>query len=99
MSNTSFSLPGSRRPRAASSGVKLVSCIDEFAPLMKMLPLKSLPPSRGTKLMRTPPVGCVASTAAMSIVTSCIAVMLGAVLAACPARSMVAIDTPFIVWR
>src|SRR5687768_5363752 len=44
------------------------------------------------KLIRTPPVGCEASTPEVSIVTSAIALMLGGVLVACPARA-----TPLVV--
>jgi hypothetical protein len=57
---TSFGVP---RPAALSSSVKLLPCRAPFEKVKKVEPLNVLPPSRGMKLMRTPPVGSSAETA------------------------------------
>jgi hypothetical protein len=77
--------------------VKLLLCIALFANPKKPLALNTFPPSRGTKLMRTPPSDRDASTAPESIVTSWNAVMLGTAPALPPA--LVASEMPFCMIR
>src|SRR5687768_3044265 len=64
---TSF---GVVKPAAFSSGVKLLLARPPLVKVKKLATAKRLPPSRGMKLIRTPPVGSSADTAVWSTVTS-----------------------------
>ena len=63
-------LLGVGRPAARSSSEKLSPCKAPFVKVKNVELVKRLPPSLGTKLMRTPPVGKSAESELVSTVTS-----------------------------
>jgi len=85
---------GERRPRWRRSSEKLLPAIPSVAPLMKSVPLKVLPPSRGITFIRTPAALFSAVEAAKSTAISCDAAML-IVNCELPGEIRTAVDRPF----
>ncbi len=63
------------RPRAFNSSSRLSDCSPGFEKSPLNVPLNVLPPSRGTALMRTPPLSC--SAIAVDVVTVVSATVAG----------------------
>jgi hypothetical protein len=79
--------------------VKLLPCIESFAYSNDEVPAKRLPPSFAMKLMRTPPVERLASTADVSNNISLTPAGFGIVPPPQPPPIIVLSEMPFIVKR
>ena len=79
--------------------MKLSPCIELFAKLPMTLPENLFPPSLAMKLIRTPPVARLASTAEVSNTISLTPARLGIVPPPHPPPIIVLSEIPFIVNR